>query len=239
MEPGIVNCTSPLPSLPSQVPGEPLSTKSKIVATVGDLTQHFAPVNAIKNHLCGFAFYQSDPTRQVELQHYASRLNEDFAQCAVFDSTGKDARLVGVEYVISQKLFDSLSPEEQALWHNHQYDVKSGSFIVPDVPVMMEGNVIKDFINTYGKTWLLWQFDRGDTLPLGLPQLMGVAAKDGDWNPALFENRKKRGLDVEGLLKNRESMEMPPIAPTVDVWRYGKREETQLVDRAASGPQAR
>ena len=43
-----------------------------------------------------------------------------------------------------------------------------------------------------GKTWVLWQVDRGDTLPIGLPKLMMVANKDGEWDPKLFLNREAR-----------------------------------------------
>lgn len=34
-------------------------------------------------------------TRKIETHHYASRLNEDFLQCAVYDSDQSNARLIG------------------------------------------------------------------------------------------------------------------------------------------------
>lgn len=30
---------------------------------------------------------------------------------------------IGIEYIVSEKLFESLSPDEQKLWHSHDYEV--------------------------------------------------------------------------------------------------------------------
>lgn len=52
-------------------------------------------------------------------------------------------------------------------------EVKSGELIVVGVPDVAEKEVMKDVINTYGKTIHTWQIDRDD-LPLGVPKLMMV-----------------------------------------------------------------
>jgi len=31
--------------------------------------------------------------------------------------------LAGIEYIVSERLFESLDPEEQKLWHSHDYEV--------------------------------------------------------------------------------------------------------------------
>lgn len=41
-------------------------------------------------------------------------------QRVIFDSDAPNARLIGVEYIISARLFDALPPEEQRLWHSHK-----------------------------------------------------------------------------------------------------------------------
>ena len=43
----------------------------------------------------------------------------------------------------------------------------SGSFIAPGLPPAKEKEVMTALMATYGKTFLLWQTDRGDKLPLG------------------------------------------------------------------------
>lgn len=67
-----------------------------------------------------------DISKQVEAHHYCMHYNQDMRQCAIFDSPEADARLIGVEYIISEKLFDTLSDEEKKLWHSHEYEVKGG-----------------------------------------------------------------------------------------------------------------
>lgn len=122
--------------------------------------------------MCGFAFYNGDPERQVrqtlsffeisqvELHHYCASINDDVIQCAVYDGPEKGAKLIGIEYVVSEKVFDTLPPEEQRLWHSHAYDVKSGSFIGPGLPTSAERSLVVDLMKTYGKTWVLWQVDK-------------------------------------------------------------------------------
>lgn len=124
------NTTLPLQSSPKETPGESLSTKRKLLEAGSQITQSFDPINNIKLHLCGFAFYTDDPSRQLELHHYCHSLNEDFVQCIVYDGPGPDARMIGIEYVISKKLFETLPMEEQRLWHSHGYDVKSGTIFI-------------------------------------------------------------------------------------------------------------
>src|ERR1017187_2833247 len=91
--------------------------------------QKDGPVGAIHAHLCGFHFYNGDMTRQVRADHYCSHLNADVWQCIIYDSDKKNARLIGVEYIISGALFNGLPPEEKKLWHSHRYEVMSGQLI--------------------------------------------------------------------------------------------------------------
>lgn len=39
--------------------------------------------------------------REIETHHYCARLNEDFVQCAVYDTDEPDARLVGMHLAIT------------------------------------------------------------------------------------------------------------------------------------------
>ncbi|KAL6060024.1 Oil body-associated protein 2C [Balamuthia mandrillaris] len=173
------------------VPGEDKAMKTKLFELGSKAMQSLGPVNSINMHLCGLAFYVDNPERQVELHHYCTNLNDEVTQCVVYDSDKPDARLVGVEYVISHRLFNNLDPEEQKLWHSHQTDVKTASFIAPELPERIDRALMSKLANTYGKTWVLWQTDKGDPLPLGGPQLMMVKTKTEDWNPQLFAHRGK------------------------------------------------
>jgi len=66
-------------------------------------------------------------------------------QCAIFDSPEANARLISVEYIISKKLFDTLSNEEKKLWHSHDYEVKGGILFMPGVPKQSREKSLKRY----------------------------------------------------------------------------------------------
>lgn len=124
-----------------------------------------APLSAIAAHVCGLHFYSDDLSRQVIAHHYCSHRSMDVMQCVIYDSDRNDARLVGIEYIISAKLFAALSDEEKRLWHSHAFEVKSGQLTAPDLSAAGENALMNDLVGTYGKAWYTWQVDRGDQVP--------------------------------------------------------------------------
>ena len=59
--------------------------------------------------------------------HYCKPMNDDLiAQCLLYDGTGPDARLIGVEYLVSGDVFKKMPAEEKAYWHDHKYEVDAG-----------------------------------------------------------------------------------------------------------------
>ncbi|RIB15314.1 hypothetical protein C2G38_1588577 [Gigaspora rosea] len=190
--------TCPNPPHPGP-PGEKLSATQNMLGTAVDVAQSFDPFKKIHEHVCAFHFYSHDMTRQVEAHHYCSHLNDDFRQCIIYDSNKADAKLIGVEYIISAKLFQTLSEEEKKYWHSHNYEVKSGILVCPvgslipaSVADKAEEKIMEDLINTYGKTWHFWQVDRGDPLPLGPPQLMMAFTEDNQLSPKALKCRDEK-----------------------------------------------
>ena len=59
----------------------------------------------------------------MEAHHYCSCTNDEVRQCVIYDSADSNARLIGIEYIISRRLFESLPEEEKKLWHSHTYEV--------------------------------------------------------------------------------------------------------------------
>ncbi|XLU20053.1 hypothetical protein S245_056119, partial [Arachis hypogaea] len=86
------------------------------------MLQSLKPVKQFNHHICSFAIYSHDMSRQIETHHYCSRLNQDFLQCVVYDSDDANACLLGVEYIISDRIFEDLPDEEKKLWHSHAYE---------------------------------------------------------------------------------------------------------------------
>ena len=145
-------------------------------------------------------------------------------QCIIFDSDRPGARLIGIEYIISARLFHSLPEEEKRYWHSHEYEVKSGTLIAPRVPGIAEKRDMQKLANTYGKTWHTWQVDRGDALPFGPPQLMGALTEDRQVDPALVAARDARyGVSTNQKREERANLEYPQVIdPAANHWLSGQ-----------------
>jgi hypothetical protein len=115
-------------------------------------TANFAPGGDIHAHVCGIHFYSGDMNRQVMADHYCAHLSDEVLQCILYDSNKPGARLIGIEYIVSAKIFESLPAEEKTLWHSHNYEVKSGVLIAPGMADADEKGLMKVLIGTYGKT---------------------------------------------------------------------------------------
>lgn len=83
----------------------------------------------------------------------------DVRQCILYDSPNPGARLIGIEYMITSKLFQTLDAEERKLWHSHVFEVKSGMLIMPQPSVLVpqaawekaETAEMEDVVELYGK----------------------------------------------------------------------------------------
>lgn len=58
--------------------------------------------------------------------HFCKPVNADLNQCVLYDGTGPDARLIGIEYLVSDAIYQKMPPEERAYWHDHKYEVDAG-----------------------------------------------------------------------------------------------------------------
>lgn len=205
------------------VPGDKPTMKQGLLCAGGALLGKFDPINQICNHIVGFHFYSGEIDRQVIAHHYCSRVNKDMFQCIVYDSDKADAKLIGVEYIISEDLFKNLPEDEKRYWHSHVFEVKGGLLSCPKIPYTVEKEVMKEIIRTYGKTYHFWQVDRGDKLPLGEPKLMMSFSQDGQCNPNLIKARDDlyKMSTVENI-KQRADIETPAILEGADGWKKGK-----------------
>ncbi|MDP2138592.1 MAG: OBAP family protein [Candidatus Didemnitutus sp.] len=194
------------------------------------------PIGAIHAHVCGFHFYSGDLKRALRVHHYCSHLNRDVLQCVIYDSDQPDARLIGIEYIISGELFRQLPAEEKKLWHSHRYEVMSGQLTAPDLSAVEEKALMQELVGTYGKTWHLWQVDRGDRVPLGLPKLMMGFTADDQADPSMIAARDRaQGIDPAKLKASRADLAIPPIADGADAWQKGQA--FQISDELLKTPQ--
>ncbi|KAL8248257.1 hypothetical protein R6Q59_005125 [Mikania micrantha] len=76
-------------------PGKPMTVEHQIIDKSAQMLQTLKPIKQMSQHACTFAVYGHDMSRQIETHHYITRLNQDFLQCAVYDSNDPSANLIG------------------------------------------------------------------------------------------------------------------------------------------------
>ena len=192
-------------------PGAEPTTKTEVLKAGAALLQTQAPLRAMDVHLNGFHPLKDDPAHQMEASHFCRQVNEDFAQCVLFDGDSKDANLNGIEYIISERLFESLPDEEKHYWHPHNYEILSGQLVAPNLPDVAEMELMRGKMNSYGKTWHVWNTGGigmpGDKLPLGEARLAWSFNHDGEARAGLVEQRDQRlGIDSQDIRSKRAEL---------------------------------
>jgi hypothetical protein len=192
-------------------PGAPRTGATAALETGASLLQSKTPVEKISMYLNGFHAAKDDPAMQMESHHYCDQLNEELAQCVLYDGNTADARIHGIEYIISSRLYATLPAEERAFWHPHNYEILSGTLRMPGLPDAAEKEALKRKINSYGKTWHVWMTGvhgrASDALPVGPPHLAWSFNRDGEAKAAMIAARDARfGFDTADERRDREDL---------------------------------
>lgn len=193
-------------------PGEPKTAKTRALETGAKVLQTKAPLNGFNIYLVGFHPMKAKPDIQLEAHHYCRQVNEDFAQCVLFDGNTAAANMNGVEYIISEKLFASLPEDERKYWHPHNGEILSGQLVAPGIPKAAERSLMKAKMNSYGKTWHVWNTGHegqpADALPMGDPLLAWSFSRDGEVMPGLVGKRdRKIGIDTAATRRQRTQLQ--------------------------------
>lgn len=203
------------------VPGRATSTESQLLEAGASMLQTDTPPSSLDIYLVGFHPLKKEPLHQLEAHHFCDQVNEDFLQCALYDGNTDDAKLTGIEYIISEKLFEQLPEEEKQYWHPHNGEILSGQLVAPNLPVAAEHELMKSKVNSYGKTWHTWGTAHGESsdtsLPLGEPSLAWSFNRYGEANPGLIEERDQRmGINTEERRRARQDL-VPLAKPQMGV----------------------
>jgi hypothetical protein len=192
----LMSCGANTTPSPVQVPGREVTTKSAVLEAGAAALQAMPPIQQLNLYLDGFHFAADDMGHQMEAHHYCAQLNEEVHQCALYDGNGADAKLIGVEYIISERLFSQLPSQEKPFWHSHRYEVKSGQLIMPGIPTRVEREAMEKLVSTYGKTWQA--------------------------NPTLIQACNQRfGVSTDAKAQDRQGIPAPPVQPGADAWQGG------------------
>ncbi|KXS97463.1 hypothetical protein AC578_7358 [Pseudocercospora eumusae] len=205
--------------------GEPESTKETLLETGASMMQNFDPPKRLCAHLNAFHVYVNEPTRTSEANHYCAHVNEDVRQCILYDGPEPNARLIGVEYMVTPRIYETLDQEERKLWHSHVFEVKSGMLIMPapaGVPKAVwekaENAEMEEVVQLYGKVFQLWQVDRGDKVPLGKPELMTsfTSHDQVDFDKLVSDRDRRFGVDSHKKAESRKYIREPKVHPDAD-----------------------
>lgn len=194
--------------------GEPKSTKTKMLENGATILQSKNAIYGHNIYLVAFHPMADDPCHQMEAHHYCKQVNEDFAQCLLFDGNTSEANLTGLEYIISEKLFNQLPTEEKKFWHPHNFEIFSGMLVAPGLPSIVEKELLKTKLNSYGKTFhtwraKCWEGDKPylDTLPKGDAILAWSFNHNGEIKPNMVPTRDQN-MRIDTLKKSEERQDL-------------------------------
>lgn len=190
-------------------------TEGELLEAGADILQSTRPVRQIDLRLSGFHYASGSLDYQMQAEHYCHRVDDDFTQCILYDGADRDARMIGVEYIMSRRAFDTLPRDEQMLWHPHTWEVLSGTLVAPGLPIAAEHELMEMLVSTYGKTWHIWDSEM-DAEPVGLPTLMKAFTEDGQLDPGLISDRDATlDIDTPQRQANRSDIADPGFDPIV------------------------
>jgi hypothetical protein len=206
-----------LPVLAQQSPpqtapeGSGKSARTRTLEAGAKALQAKAPLAGFDVYLVGFHPMKDHPGQQMQAHHYCRQLDEDVAQCVLFDGNTANANMNGLEYIISEKVFNTLPAAERSFWHPHNGEILSGQLVAPGLPDAAEHALMKQKMNSYGKTWHVWNTGRpgqpGDKLPLGDAALAWSFSRDGELMPGMLEQRDSQlGVSTADKRRNRQDL---------------------------------
>ena len=165
---------------------------SQVSAHSNENSQAVNPTDEYKMHICAFHIAKDNPDIVIETQHYCAPLRDGVFQCILYETTNeKKPKLLGVEYVITDELYQKLPANEKNYWHPHDYEVREGLLALIDAPKDVDEQTMQILVKTWGKTWHTWP-DPSTELPLGAPRLMWSATKAGEIPEKMIKERDQR-----------------------------------------------
>lgn len=203
---------------PLYPPGGDKTLKLAALEAGAKILQESTPLKEFDIYVVGFHCAKHMPEMQMEAHHFCKQVNQDFLQCVIFDGNTDDANLIGVEYIISEKLFEQLPAEEHQYWHPHNYEILSGTLVAPGIPAVAEKAMLKLLMNSYGKTWHFWHTGRhdgkgepGHPLPMGDAFLVWSFNRDGELDSSLLDDMNKE-MEIDSSEKREHRQDLVEVA---------------------------
>jgi len=155
----IVAQLPPPPSSPSSN-----TTKTATSAATNATATTAKPADGYNTHLSAIRHVFDDPSLRV--QHYCKPNNKIAFVCQLYDSTSRNATLIGVEYIITADQYKSLPDREKPNWLDitHNRSIPMFSVSADEVKTLTS-----ELTGTHGKVIMTW--NPRDKLPAFPPQV--------------------------------------------------------------------
>jgi Protein of unknown function (DUF1264) len=143
-------------------------TASRMLAMPAVLATDLKPTEGWTLHIDAKRHFPSKPN--LLAHHYCKEVSGGLTECQIYDSDRPDAKLVGVEVIVSPETYQTFSAAEKARWHYHKTEIPKVSATLPDLSPEEAAKVVKKIEGTYGKVYLLWDPGKGQPA-VGQPSL--------------------------------------------------------------------
>ncbi|MDY3551199.1 OBAP family protein [Gemmata sp. JC717] len=212
-------------------------------ASAADHGKAGGPMSAPHFHFCGIHMAKTNPKLQFITQHFCAAHtggpDGDVFQCTLYDGTGKNAKLIGVEYLISDAAYRKLPEAEKKYWHAHTYEVLGGGLIAPEMSPEEEKTFMTAVMTLWGKAWHTWP-DPSTAVPMGEPLLIWSLMGPGQVDPELEAKRDKEfKVDTKKISAARvkEFGQQPPnVAVPKDINSIGRQWTNEGDDKPSTTP---
>jgi hypothetical protein len=144
------------------------------------------------------------PERSAVAYHYCKPLNDEVSQCVLYDGTGPDARLIGVEYLVSDAIYQKMSADEKAYWHDHKFEVDRGLIRSLIQSGDEEKATLAKLRTLWGKTYHTWA--SGRTYPQGPARLFWSVTGE---EPFVLGPEAKLPAELDGMAGRQPANERP------------------------------
>jgi hypothetical protein len=149
-----------LPSSPSS------NTTKTATSTAPNATATTAkPVDGYNTHLSAVRHVFDDPSLRV--QHYCKPNNKIAFVCQLYDSTSRNATLIGIEYIITADQYKSLPDREKPNWIDITHNRSVPMF--PELSAAQVKALFGKLMGTHGKVIITW--NPRDKLPTFPPEV--------------------------------------------------------------------
>jgi len=166
------NMTTTTAAEPSSSSPSSIANETTTAATAPMSDKPVDGYGAPQGHINAVRHIFNDPALRVE--HFCKPSDKIVMVCQLYDGASANATLIGVEYIVTQEQYDSLSDREKPYWHAHRVELRPDRAdpMMPELSPEQARAEMAKLMPTWGKVVITWNPD--DELPSFPPQVQLV-----------------------------------------------------------------